>query len=168
MYPIRKTRSALRIALRYPWVLIGIAAIFSLVGLLTVGVNAGSASVTAHPEDPGAPARVTVVFTTTGVLEPYDSITLEMSDTLGVPKTIQADDVVIFGTATITRTGPDGTGPLARVSASPKSVTVGANRTEDRHRITLEVPDMIACDTTGNRDGLSPGQVTSPSGRDLA
>ena len=123
-------------------------------------VEVAAAAVSAHPPDPGAPARLTVTFTTTQVLEAGDSITLEVSDTLTVPRTIPTGDVSIQGFGTASRGGPDNTGAPLRLHAEPGSIRVGANKPRERHRITLEVPDMSGDDREGHVDGLSPGPVT--------
>ena len=120
-------------------------------------VDVDAATVTAHPVNPGARTRVTITFTITRTLEINDSITFEVSNTLGVPRTIDSSHIYISGMGTTTRTGPDNTGPFARLSAPSQSVIVLANRSEHRHRIVVDISDMSV--GSGKQDGLSAGKV---------
>ena len=143
------------------WSFLALAAVWALWPLpADAEVEVASAAVNAHPPDPGAPARLTVTFTTTQVLEAGDSITLEVLDTLTVPRTISTRDVSILGFGTASRSGPDNTGPPLRLHAELDSIRIGANKPRERHRITLEIPDMSGNDREGHVDGLGPGAVT--------
>ena len=122
-----------------------------------VGVE--DATVSAVSVTPGARTQLTIRFTTTRELEISNSITFEVSDTLGVPRAIDPNHVSISGRGTASRTGPGSAGPFAQLSAPPGSVVVRDNPAESRHEITLEIPDMSIDDTVGDQDGLAAGEV---------
>ena len=115
-------------------------------------VAVSNASVTARPDDPGDPTQITVTFKTNVYLDIDDYITLEVSDDLGVPSSIDTADVSISGNASA------GAGErISREVAAPRSVIVEEDSVAETFMITLFIGDMN--DDDGPEQGLAPGEV---------
>ena len=124
-------------------------------GTPTTGmVDVSNASVTARPEEPGADTQIKVTFMISEDLATDDSITFEVDDDLGVPGSIDADDVSITG-ETNENAGDSG----SRKTASPRSIVVEANRPAERHKITLFIGNMDDSADADEDLGLQGGEV---------
>ena len=86
---------------------------------MTGMVDVSNASVTARPDDPGDATQITVMFETNMYLAIDESITVEVSDDLGVPSSIDAADVSISGMASA-----GAGGATSHEVASPRSIIV--------------------------------------------
>ncbi len=123
-----------------------------------------SSSVAARPDDPGDLTQITVMFTTSKFLAIDESITLEVSDDLGVPGSIDESDVSISGQAAACDVEMDTcNAAMAEAGpevAAPRSVIVETDAVAERYVITLNIGNM---DDSADRDsdkGLAPGEVT--------
>ena len=113
-----------------------------------------ASSVDARPDDPGDATQITVKFMIKEFLAVDDSITLEVSDDLGVPSSIRAADVSIGGMAANTAADAN----TFHEVASPRSVIVETDSVAERYVITLNIGDMD--DDEGPEKGLAMGEVT--------
>ena len=115
-------------------------------------VDVSNAMVTARPDDPGDATQITVTFKTGMYLDIDESITLEVGDDMGVPSSIDTNDVSIGGNASA--------GDGAKIShevASPRSVIVEEDSVAETFLITLFIGDMN--DDDGPEQGLAAGDV---------
>ena len=114
-----------------------------------------ASSVTARPDDPGDATQITVKFTTSDFLDIGQSITLEVEDDLGVPSTIDADDVDIRGLAAVSSRADRNIR-----SANPQSVIVDTNDPDERYVIELVIGNMDDSADELTDLGLHEGPVT--------
>ena len=116
-----------------------------------------SGSVNARPKDPGDIAQITVKFETSMFLAIDESITLEVSDDLGVPGRISASDVSISGMGA--ESGAENADKNPE-SASPHSVIVETDPAAERYSITLNIGNMDDSVDRRTDKGLAAGPVT--------
>ncbi len=119
---------------------------------MTGMVDVSNASVTARPDDPGDATQITVMFETNMYLAIDESITVEVSDDLGVPSSIDAADVSISGMASA-----GAGGATSHEVASPRSIIVEEDSVAERFVITMFIGDM---NDDGPEQGLAPGEVS--------
>ena len=118
-------------------------------------VDVSTASVTARPMGPGENTKIAVKFTTNEFLAIDDEITLQVTDDLGVPSSIDASDVSIRGMAAVSASAA-----ASPETAAPLDVIIDSDRIDDAdlHVIVLTIGDMD--DDEGPEKGLAPGEVT--------
>jgi len=125
----------------------------------STGANVSAATWTATPNDPGAEAKIELVFTTYTQLEALtDTIIIEFEDDFDVPAVIDPSTITIRSNII---TDP-GTGVTSNHVNNPLDATVELVGTPaDESQITLTVPDMDPTTSSPSLNNIAVGATVT-------